>query len=214
MTLGNELLRYKKDQLYLIFDKETEGLNYYYSRPYQISFILCTLDEIKEKHDYYIWWPDLKMSEGAKIKTKFNYDLYKERAQDPKKIYDIFTPYLKNKDVIPAGHNILGYDNMIYANCWSRNVGYPMGDFDFQERAIDTNILSKAHLKGMKPDMANFLAWQFKIDGLIEKKFYSNLAIMAAHFKIPLEEERLHEALYDVVINYEVLKKLIWTMDI
>ena len=39
--MTNNLLRYKKDQKYIVFDYETEGLNLYYSKPFQLSFIIA-----------------------------------------------------------------------------------------------------------------------------------------------------------------------------
>ena len=37
--MTNSLLRFKKNQKYIVFDFETEGLNLRYSRPWQLGFI-------------------------------------------------------------------------------------------------------------------------------------------------------------------------------
>ena len=73
--MKDELLRYNNKQKYLIFDFETCNLNLVNSsnRPWQLSFITATKDKIHEKHDHFLKWRDLKVSEGAKLATRFDY---------------------------------------------------------------------------------------------------------------------------------------------
>ena len=63
--MNDQLLRFDKNQKYLVLDTETEGLNLVKSRPYQVSWIIAQGDRVLEKNDRYLWWSDLQMSEGA-----------------------------------------------------------------------------------------------------------------------------------------------------
>ena len=57
----------KFDQLYFLFDTETEGLNHKSSRPWEVSFVIGKGNYIVEKKQIYIDWPDLELS--SKIKN-------------------------------------------------------------------------------------------------------------------------------------------------
>jgi len=212
MTLGDNLLRFNKEQKYICFDKETESLNKFYARPYQISFVVFTQSEILEQHDHYLYWADLNVSKGAAEKTRFNPFLYKEKAVDPKPILEKFESYTNDPQYLIVGHNILGYDSMIH-QVWRRYLGLPPDDYSRTLRYIDTGALAKAYQKQLKPDRTNFLAWQYRMLSMREGVKW-RLGLMTKEFKVPYEEERLHEALYDVLLNVEVFKKMIWAFEI
>ena len=63
--MNESLLRFDKKQKYLVFDTETEGLNLITSRPWQVAWLIVEGGEILEKHDMFLDWPDLNVSEGA-----------------------------------------------------------------------------------------------------------------------------------------------------
>lgn len=212
MTLGQELLRFKPNQKYLIFDLETEGLNLGFSRPYQIAYITFTLDDILKVKEDAILWSDLKMSPGAAAVTKFDKKAYLKRARDAKEVLAEFEELLFNPEYIICGHNILGYDVMIH-QVWRRQIGLPT-DYSYLARCIDTNILCKVYKKGLKIDRSNLLAFQMRLDSLIEKGLKTKLSIMAEEFKINFDETQLHDALYDVTLNIEIFRKLVRILDI
>lgn len=211
MTIGNDLLRFQRQQKYLIYDKETESLNKAFARPYQISFIIFTLDEILEEHDHYLFWKDLNVSKGAAIKTRFDKKKYLEKAEDPQKILDKFNTYRSIPNIKILGHNILGYDEMIY-QVWRQELGMKR-DYSYTKRCIDTGALAKAYQKNLKPNMEKFLAWQYRMLSMREGVKWS-LSFMAKELKISYDENRLHEALYDIQLNIEVFKKLINVFEI
>ena len=70
--MTNNNLRFNKNQRYVIFDTETEGLNLIKSRPWQIAWILAEGDKIIAKADRFIHWPNLNVSEGAAKVTGFS----------------------------------------------------------------------------------------------------------------------------------------------
>jgi len=63
--MQDNLLRFQKKQKYVIFDTETESLNLVNSRPWQLSWTIAEGDKIIKNEDRFIYWDDLKMSDGA-----------------------------------------------------------------------------------------------------------------------------------------------------
>lgn len=218
--LGENLLRFNKKQKYLIFDGETEGLNLMASRPWQWSFATFDLYNNYEEHDYLIKWNDLQMSAGAAAITGFNFIDYKNNAKDPKEILDIFDSYLFNKDYKLVFHNGLGFDTMIY-NVWRRNLNLPVTYdylYDREFACYDTLSLSKAYKLGISPDISsskNFLSWQYRLlSKRLDRGVKTNLAAMGRELKVDFDEKNLHNAKYDIRLNVEVFRKLIWMMEI
>lgn len=216
--IGANLLKYNYTQKYNLFDVETGGLNLISSIPTQVSWMIFSLKEQFELHDHYIYWPksELPMSKGAAAVTRFNYDIYKERAEDPKKILEKFEDYLYSRDYKIVGHNILGYDTMII-NAWRRKLGLkPRYDY-ILGRTYDTLALSKAMKLDIKPDLTSdeaFLAWQYKILGIIKRGLRTSISNMLKEFNIQFNENELHNAGVDIIKNAEIFKKLIAVYEI
>ena len=99
--LGSNLLRYKYKQKYLCFDWETCNLSKLKenNRGWQLGILRYEGNKLIESREDWLWWPDLMdfMSAGAAAVTRFNYDEYKNRAQDPAPIMDYFEKDLYNK---------------------------------------------------------------------------------------------------------------------
>ena len=76
--MTNNNLRFNKDQRYVIFDTETEGLNLIKSRPWQVAWIIAQGDKIISRNDRFIHWPNLNVSEGAAKVTGFSMKEYKK----------------------------------------------------------------------------------------------------------------------------------------
>ncbi len=210
--IGAELLRYQKDQKYFILDTETSGLNLGFAVPFQVSYAVFTIDKILEEHNEYIWWDDLRMSEGAAKVTRFDYARYKSLAKDPTEVLERFDSYLYRPDMIPLGHNLYGYDSMIHA-VWRRKVGLPE-DYSYLSRALDTVALSKAYKKGIKPDRENMTPWTYRLMGLVEKGLKTNLAQMGRDLGIEFRAEDLHDSRADVRLNIEIFRQLLWKVEV
>lgn len=214
--VGHDLLRYKKKQKFFLFDTETEGLNLRFSRPWQFSYCIFDSYEVFETGDYYLWWDDLDISDGAAIATKFNYTEYKKRAIDPMKALSIIDERLYDESMIPCGHKVLGFDIYIH-NCLRRTLNKP-SDYSYLYRAtppLDTLILSKAYKASIPPDRQNLLEWQFKMGTMrLPKGVKSTLTAMGKEFKIDFDENTLHNAANDVELNRQVLNNLIYKIEI
>ena len=143
--MKDELLRYNNKQKYLIFDFETSNLNLVNlsNRPWQLSFIIATKDKVLEKHDHFLKWKDLKVSEGAKIATRFDYTKYKVKSEDPLPILRKFDKLLYDKKYKIVGHNLLGFDIYVH-NALRKSLGLK-SDFSYLTRLIDTNCLARGY---------------------------------------------------------------------
>ena len=86
--MDDTLLRFNKNQKYIVFDTETEGLNLIKSRPWQIAWLVVKGDQIQERHDKFIHWPNINVSEGAAKVTGFSEKKYYSKALAPNQVWD------------------------------------------------------------------------------------------------------------------------------
>ena len=75
-----DLLRFKFDQKYIIFDTETEGLNLVSSKPWQLAWIEAKGKKIVKKQNRFLKWDDLNVSDDAARITGFNKKEYLSKA--------------------------------------------------------------------------------------------------------------------------------------
>ena len=88
-------------------------------------------------------------------------------------------------------------------------------DYSYTENLVDTLCLAKALKKRIKLDKDDdFLAWQYRLNNLIERGLRCNLKQCCKDFDVEFNESNLHDALYDININFEVFKKMIWEIEI
>jgi DNA polymerase III epsilon subunit-like protein len=210
--MTSDLLRFKKDQNYLVLDTETEGLNLVYSRPWQCSWIVCRGNRLISSHDHFIAWDNLQVSPDAARVTGFDMSLYLRRAEPAKDVFGLLSKYLYDPSFLIIGQNILGFD-VYMLNVWRRLVGF-RPDFSYMERVIDTKSLSTAIFKDILPDKENFLSWQYKMLHIREKGLKTNQGFMLKHYGIPHDPQMLHNSLYDVEMTFEIFKKQIYNIDI
>jgi len=86
------MLRFNKDQKYICFDFETCHLNLLNdsNKPWQLSYIIAKGNQIQKEVDNYIFWPDLKLSEGAKLVTHFDERKYHSLAAVSRRYFKRF----------------------------------------------------------------------------------------------------------------------------
>ena len=210
-----DLLRFKKNQKYIVFDFETCNLNLVseHNKPWQLAFLIYHGDKLVESNDYHIHWDDLRMSDGARKVTGFNDAKYKKLSQPAEKVLDHFEKFLYNEEYINLGHNILGFDIYIH-NIFRKLLGRPT-DYSYLKQSIDTLSIAKAIHKDIEYDKEiDFLSWQFKLNSVYERGMRLNLGACCKTYDVEFDPERLHDALYDIQKNYEVFKKMMWTIKI
>ena len=208
-----DLLRFKFNQKYVIFDTETEGLNLVTSKPWQLAWIEAEGKKITKKQNRFLMWEDLNVSEDAARVTGFNYKSYVKQAEDPAIVYKEFIDLINQDDVMIVGQNLLGYDIYILGVI-ARQLGLKI-DYSFVNRIFDTKAIATALAKGNKtPDKDDFASWQIKWLNYRERGLKSNQKYLLEYYDIDFDPKKLHDALYDIEKNFEIFLKQIWELEI
>lgn len=207
----NGLLKHNINQKYVVFDTETEGLSLTSSRPWQLSWIVCQGENILEQHDEFILFGDLDMSEDATRITNFNKSVYLQSAKDPLEVWQKFAPYLYDEKNILVGQNLLGYD--IYILNVLMNCLGMKNNWSFLPRIVDTKALATALFKDIKLS-GDRLSWQMKLMNFREKGLKTSQSFLLKHFGIDHDPSKLHNAMYDITMNYKIFRKLIMGVDV
>jgi len=208
-----DLLRFKFDQKYVIFDTETEGLNLVSSKPWQLAWIEAKGKKITKKQNRFLMWEDLHVSEDAARITGFSNKDYLSKAEDPAVVFKEFMDLISQDDVIVVGQNILGYD-LYMLGVIARNLNIKI-DYSFAKRCFDTKAIATAIAKDNKnPDKEDFLAWQLRYLNYRERGLKSSQKFLLQHYDIDFDEKKLHDALYDIEKNFEIFQKQLWELEI
>lgn len=207
MTNNLSVLVIQYNQRFVVFDFETEGLNLKYSRPWQLAWIECQGKNVVKRNDRYIDVPDLQISPEAARITRFSWDIYNKRKEDPTKVLEDFEKVLNDPEVIIIGQNVLGYD--IYILEILREMVGAKPDFSYLARIYDTRMLGLAYREQLeKPRNEELLFWQLKIMNDRSLKSRSSQLQLLKLFDISFEENKLHDAIYDVEMCFKVFLEL------
>ena len=200
------------NQKYLVFDTETEGLNLHSSKTWQLSWIICQGSKILETHDEFIAHKHLNVSEGAKRVTGFNWETYSKKIKSLSQVLSKFEKYIFVPQYIVVGQNLLGFDVYLIA-ALQRMLGHTP-DFSYLPRIYDTRALAKAYREELDRPKGNLLSWQYKIinDRTLKAKVSQNQLLK--FYDIDFDEDKLHDALYDIKMCYQVFLKLKKHMDL
>jgi len=210
--MDESLLRFDNNQKYLVFDTETEGLNLIRSRPWQVAWLVVEGGKILEKHDMFLDWPNLDVSAGAAKITGFTMKEYNKRKESPRKVWEKFSKYLYDKDTFIVGQNLLGFD-VYMVNIW-RELMKLEADYSYVERIIDTRALAVAIAKDIPVDKEDFISWQYRLINHRERKLKTSQAFLLKKYNIDHDPKRLHDALYDIEMNFKVFRKQLFDLEI
>ena len=213
--MKEHLLRFQYKQKYLVFDYETCGLNLgsLDNKPWQLAFLLCEGKAIIERHNFWLHWPELKVSRDAARITGWTNAKYNKLAVDPKKPLALFEKYLYNDDYIKVGHNLLGFD--VYIHNINRQLLEKSSDYSYLNRLVDTNCIAKAvKMEIGLNDNEDLLSWQYRMSDIRQKGIKTNLRQLCRDYEIDFDPAKMHDALYDIEKNFEVFQKLIWAFEI
>ncbi len=214
--IGSQLSRYAKDQLWLPFDFESNGLHPYASLPWELAWATGTLAGPMKVTVRMLRWPGFTISPHLALKTHFDPRRYAAEARDPREVWEEFSPVLYSDLYRPCGHNILGFD-IHMVSVWRRLMGMApdhtwRGGIGGKRVALDTLAISKAHLKGWTPDLSSpeaMLRFQIQANSHIEKGLKTNLGAMCELFGIPYDRVAAHSAAYDIGRNALLLGELV-----
>jgi hypothetical protein len=215
MSVGADLLRFS-DRKLLFWDQESSCLNIMQSNlPFQCTWLIADRHHIHSTHNYYLKWPNFRMSADAATITHFQQS-WVDNGDDPEFVLDVFEGYLFDPQYLIIGHSILAFDSALH-QLWRRALGRKP-DYSYLTRIIDTHLISRAMKKRWKPDRSSpeaFLAWQYKVADAWEANVKTNLGLMAEELGVTVDKTKQHDALYDLAgLNYGVYKGLIQKVEI
>lgn len=208
--LGEKLIGYTNYK-FILFDMETEGLNTLFNRPFQIAWLFG--DKYKEWgfQNRFPLWEDLSPSRGAAAVTKFNMTDYLRVAEDRKKVFKDFIEVVMDEDYYLAGHNIIMFDSNLIVT-FANQLGIKISFKDFQYRMIDTFALVRALRIGIpyRPkDDKHLFSWQMKVLNHPERPRGITLEALAKEFGFSENDDKFHDAEYDIQQNAKILRELI-----
>ena len=200
------------NQKYLVFDTETEGLNLFSSKTWQLSWIVCQGDKVLETHDEFIAHKELNIPKVVKKLTGFNWDIYNSKARSLDAVWNKFEKYLFDPQYIIVGQNLLGFD--VYMISILQRLLGQQPDYSYLSRIYDTRALGKAYREELQKPKRDLLSWQYKIINDRSLKAKASKNQLLKFFDIDFDEEKLHDALYDIQMCYKVFLKLKKYMDL
>lgn len=210
--MNTDLLRFNRDQKYIIFDTETEGLNLIKSKPWQVAWIVAQGGKIIKKYDKLLKWDDLHVSKDAARITGFNRKHYEQNGEDPKKVWQEFSKYLYDDSYLIVGQNLLGFD-VYMVDVWRRLIGEFL-DQSYIERIIDTKSIATAIEKESPIDKEDLICWQYRWLNYRERGLKTSQLTLLKKYDIPHDPKRLHDALYDIEMNFEIFRKQLFDIEL
>jgi hypothetical protein len=211
MSVGSDLVRFSNREA-MIWDLETQRLLLMEDNlPFQCSWIITNKNGVRLRQNYYIKWPEYKMGADAARITRFQQS-WVDSGDDPEYVLHAFESHLHDKNFDIWGQNILGFDVYVH-QIWRRELGLKT-DFSYLDRVCDTSALSRAYKMGWKPDRANPLAWQYKVLATPVKGVKTSLTVMGRELGMEVNEDKVHDASYDLEVNNFVHRKLINMVEI
>ena len=200
------------NQKYLVFDTETEGLNLHSSKPWQLSWIVCQGSKVLEEHDHFISHKELNIPEVVKKMTGFDWDHYNKKSRSLSEVWAKFESYLFDPQYIIIGQNLLGFD--VYMVALLQRMLDQEPDYSYLPRIYDTRALGKAYREELDKPKNEMLSWQYKIinDRSLKAKVSQNQLLK--FFSIDFDEDKLHNAMYDIKMCYQIFLKLKKHMDL
>jgi DNA polymerase III epsilon subunit-like protein len=210
--MQDNLLRFQKKQKYLIFDTETESLNLAKSRPWQLSWSIAEGNKIIKNEDRFIYWDDLKMSDGAAKITRFDRAAWIKKSEDPLKAVNDFDKYLYNEDYIVIGANLLGFDVYQHNNL-RRSVGLDT-DYSYVNRILDVQSIQKGIYLGLKSIPEDRSGWNFQMQNFRQRGLKTSVKHLCSLYEIQYDENRAHDAIYDNELVFSIFKKQIFSIEV
>jgi DNA polymerase III epsilon subunit-like protein len=210
--MQDNLLRFQKKQKYLIFDTETESLNLANSRPWQLSWSIAEGNKIIKNEDRFIYWDDLKMSDGAAKITRFDRAAWAKKSEDPKKVVTDFDKYLYNKDYIIIGANLLGFD--VYQHNNLRKAAGLETDYSYVDRILDVQSMQKGIYLGLKSIPEDRSGWNFQMQNFRQRGLKTSVKHLCSVYDIDYDENKAHDSLYDNSLVFKIFMKQIYAIEV
>jgi DNA polymerase-3 subunit epsilon len=179
-----------------LFDIETTGVKYWKNGIYQISGMIIIDDEIKEEFNFKVQPYKDAIIEDEALKVG---NVTKEQIQNYKpfrEVYNELTLMLskyvdrfdKKDKFFLVGYNNASFDNQFLRAFFTQNNDNYFGSY-FWANSIDVMVLASNKLKNEREKLENF-----------------QLKTVAKYLGIEIDETRLHDANYDILLTYRIYK--------
>ena len=124
-----------------------------------------------------------------------------------------FEKYIYDPKYKIVGHNILGFD--VYIHGILRSLCGQEPDYSYVSRCIDTNCIARAIKNQIKlQEGDDFLSWQYKLLHHRTRGVKTNIKQLLKDYAIDFDEAKLHDALYDIEVNFKIFQKQLWDSEI
>ncbi|MBV6513871.1 MAG: hypothetical protein FMNOHCHN_03427 [Ignavibacteriaceae bacterium] len=211
--MTDNLLRYQNRQKFLTLDVESNALNLCTTKPWQIAWITCEGKNVIGEFERKIWWPDYEIDDQIAALNHFDRYQYEQEAKDPLEVMSELWGYISNPEYLVVGQNFLNFDCYVL-NTWRKILNLPP-DYSYIERVLDTKAIEMAIAKDSKcPPKNDRLSWMYTWLNHKEKGIKTSQAHMLKKYGIEHDPSKLHEALVDVKMTFEILKKQLWQVEI
>jgi DNA polymerase III epsilon subunit-like protein len=216
--MDGHLLRFDKTSRFAYLDFETYNLclNFSKNRPWQTGIIEVVGGQIVDSHDIIVNWlndcPDLYIEPHVAIQNHYSEERVRRDGIEQRHAFEAIWPVLKKVDYI-VWHNGIKFD-IYMLKAWAEENGV-----DWRivlPKMIDTKALAQGIKMGIhyNPKQDNFLEYQYRMANIVARGVKTKLSVLAKEFQIPFEEEKLHDAIYDLTVNKAVFEKLIQQIEI
>lgn len=190
------------NQTYIVFDTETEGLNLHSSKPWQLGWLKCKGNKVIERHDRWIDFKGLKVNKLIRRLTGFTDQDYSSKKEPLLNVLSDFEKELYDPNNMVIGQNLLGFD--VYMVAEMQRMAGKKVDYSYLPRIYDTRALGKAVRESIDKPSDGFLSWQYKMMNDRTLKSRVSQKELLKYFGIEFEEEKLHNAMYDIEKCFEV----------
>jgi len=180
------------------FDLETTGVKHWKNGIHQISGVIEIDGELKENFNFKVQPNPLSLIEQGALEvgnvTEEQVKAYPEMSIVYKQLIAVLTKYIdkfnKKDKFFLVGYNSAGFDEKFFRAFFTQNGDEYFGSW-FWAGSLDVMVLAAEHLKNKRHLMADF-----------------KLKTVAKEFGIRVEEAKLHDAVYDVMLTREVYKSI------
>ena len=66
----------------------------------------------------------------------------------------------------------------------------------------------------IKPPKEKVLSWQYKLTSFRKRGLKASITALCKSYDIQFDKTKLHDAIYDVRMNYEIFRKQLWEIEI
>ena len=85
---------------------------------------------------------------------------------------------------------------------------------EYVSRIIDTKALATAIAKDIKYTDGDFINWQYKLLHYRERGLKTSQGFLLKHYGIDHDPKRLHDALYDIEMNFKIFKRQLFDLEL